>query len=70
MGSIAASPSLGLILILSHAHASGFILSSEHTKSCPTSVAVSRKEMCRNLLRFPPHPCNGRHSSQMARNIP
>jgi hypothetical protein len=34
MGSIAASPSLGLILILSHAHASGFILSSEHTKSC------------------------------------
>jgi hypothetical protein len=35
MGSIAASPSLGLILILSHAHASGFILSSEHTKSCP-----------------------------------
>jgi hypothetical protein len=36
MGSIAASPSLGLILILSHAHASGFILSSEHTKSCLT----------------------------------
>jgi hypothetical protein len=37
MGSIAASPSLGLILILSHAHASGFILSSEHTKSCGRS---------------------------------